>query len=87
MKRDCESELLQGIVPFLTQAIFYVMASISMFYLTQLLISWQHKNIVNTSVVGFVEACRFHHGEIEILPDKTICYYPTDMPKLYEKQK
>lgn len=39
---------------------------------------------VQTSVVGFVEACQFHNGQLDIQKDKAICYYPENMPTLHK---
>lgn len=38
--------------------------------------------VVNTTVVGFVEACQWHNGQLVFEYQKVTCLYPEDIPQL-----
>jgi hypothetical protein len=77
-------ESTQGLIPYILQSLFYFAMLILIYQFIGLINIWKHNPVVSTSVVGFVEACRFHNGEIEIEKNKTTCYYTSEVPKLHK---
>ena len=66
----------------LFRLLFYIAATIALYK-----VATNDIKVVNTTVVGFVEACQWHNGQLVFEYQKVICLYPDEVPTLQKITK